>query len=106
MLDTEHLNENVGKDKIREYVWYTETRQPLPEAAANHEYMLGTLNNTAYYFFYELDQMTILNYEFLSTIKEKAESYIIYADRCALSDAELMHFGITFKKIPRDITKL
>ena len=50
--------------------------------------------------------MTSLNYEFLSTIKKKAESYIIYADRCALSDAELMRFGITFKKIPRDITKL
>ena len=106
LIDAEHLNENVDKDKIREYVWYTETRQPLPEASPNHEYLLGTLNNTAYYFFYEPHQMTILNYEFLSTIKEKAESYIIYADRCALSDAELMRFGITFKKIPRDITKL
>lgn len=106
MLDSDHLNENVGKDKIREYVWYTETRQPLPKTASNNDYLLGSLNNTAYYFFYEPHQMTILNYEFLSTIKEKAESYIIYADRCALSDAELMRFGITFKKIPRDITKL
>ena len=78
----------------------------MPEVSPKHEYLLGASNNTAYYFFYEPDQMTILNYEFLSTIKEKAESYIIYADRCALNDAELMRFGITFKKIPRDITKL
>ena len=106
MLDEEHLNEKVGKDKIREYVWYTETRKPLPEAAPKHPYQLGTFNHTAYYFYYEPDQMTVLGYDFLSTIREKAESYIIYADRCALSDAELMRFGITFKKIPRDITKL
>ena len=106
MLDAEHLNEKVGKDKIREYVWYTETRQPLPETRPEHGYLLGTLNRTAYYFYYEPNQMTVLGYDFLSTIREKAESYIIYADRCALSDAELMRFGITFKKIPRDITKL
>ena len=106
MLDAEHLNEKVGKDKIREYVWYTETRQPLPETRSEHDYQLGTLNHTAYYFYYEPNQMTVLGYDFLSTIREKAESYIIYADRCALSDAELMRFGITFKKIPRDITRL
>ena len=106
MLDAEHLNEKVGKDKIREYVWYTETRQPLPETRPEHGYLLGTLNRTAYYFYYEPNQMTVLGYDFLSTIREKAESYIIYADRCALSDAELMRFGITFKKIPRDITRL
>ena len=106
MLDAEHLNEKVGKDKIREYVWYTETRQPMPDNNHSHEYLLGTLNGTAYYFYYEPDQLTILNYDFLSSIKEKAENYIIYADRCALSDAELMKFGIIFKKIPRDITRL
>ena len=106
MLDAEHINEKVGKEKIREYVWYTETRQPMPESKNAHPYLLGTMNGTAYYFYYEPGQLTILNYDFLSSIKEKAESYIIYADRCALSDEELMRFGITFKKIPRDITRL
>lgn len=106
MLDSEHLNEKVSIDKIREYVWYTETRQPLPSDSCEHKYQLGMFNNTAYYFYYNPDQMTILNYVFLSSIKEKAERYIIYADRCALSDAELMRYGIVFKKIPRDILKL
>lgn len=50
--------------------------------------------------------MTVLNYDFLSTIQEKQEAYIIYADLCALSDSELLKFGITFKKIPRDISVL
>ena len=106
MLDAEHLNEKAGKDKIREYVWYTETRQPLSKADSEHPYLLGTLNHTAYYFYYELGQPTVLNYDFLATIQEKQETYIIYADKCALSDNELLKFGITFKKIPRDITRL
>ena len=38
--------------------------------------------------------------------KTKAESYVIYADRCILSDEELEKYHITFKKIPRDITRL
>ena len=71
-----------------------------------HEYLMGTLNGTAYYFYYNPEQLTILNYSFLSSINEKAENYVIYADRCTLNDAELMQFGITFKKIPRDIAKL
>ena len=58
MLDTEHLNEKVGMDKIREYVWYTETRKPMPEAVSEHPYLLGSLNHTAYYFYYEPDQMS------------------------------------------------
>lgn len=106
MLDADHLNEKVEKDKIREYVWYTETKQPLADEKNLHEYLMGTLNGTAYYFYYNPEQLTILNYSFLSSINEKAENYVIYADRCALNDAELMQFGITFKKIPRDIAKL
>ena len=50
--------------------------------------------------------MTTLNREFLHTIKTKADAYVIYADLCTLSNAELEKYHITFKKIPRDITKL
>ena len=67
---------------------------------------LGENNHTAYYFYYEPDQMCVLDYAFLSTIPEKAENYLIYADRCALSESDLLRFGITFKKIPRDIARV
>lgn len=50
--------------------------------------------------------MCVLDYAFLSTIPEKAENYLIYADRCALSENDLLRFGITFKKIPRDIARV
>ena len=45
-------------------------------------------------------------WSFLETIKTKAQGYVIYADRCILTDEELEKYHITFKKIPRDITRL
>lgn len=102
----ENLNEAVGVDKIREYVFFTETKCRLPEAHADEPYFLGVHVNNAYYFYYEKDAVTTLNRDFLHAIKTKADGYVIYADLCMLSDEELERHHITFKKIPRDITKL
>ena len=106
LLPDGNLNEEIDTAKIREYVWYMETKTPLAEAVSETPYYLGTNNNTGYYFFYEKDRITTLGYEFLATIKEKSESYLIYADLCTIPDEELKRFNITFKKIPRDIAKL
>ena len=100
------LNENVGTNKIREYVYYMETRESLPEAGNGNDYFLGTYGGTAYYFYYEKEALTTLNHAFLVTIPEKSEGYIIYADICTVSQEELAKHNITFKKIPRDIAKL
>ena len=101
-----NLNEAVGLERIREYIWYTETRCDLPQYRNSNEYHLGTHNGTAYYFYYCAETTTTLDYAFLATIPERTESTVIYADCCTLSEKELMRTGITFKKIPRDITKL
>ena len=101
-----NLNESIGTDKIRDYIWYTETKKPAVSQQNGNPYFLGENNHTAYYFYYEPDQMCVLDYAFLSTIPEKAENYLIYADRCALSESDLLRFGITFKKIPRDIARV
>lgn len=100
------LNENVSVDKIREYVYFTDTKSRLPEAHPDELYYMGIHVNSAYYFYYEKQAVTTLNREFLHTVKTKADAYVIYADLCTLSDAELEKYHITFKKIPRDITKL
>ena len=102
----DNLNEDVGIDKIREYVFFTETKCRLPEAREDEPYYLGEHANNAYYFYYEKDAVTTLNRDFLRTVKTKADGYVIYADLCTLSDEELERHHITFKKIPRDITKL
>lgn len=101
-----NLNEAVGLERIREYIWYTETCCDLPQYRNSNEYHLGTHNGTAYYFYYCAESTTTLDYAFLATIPERTESTVIYADCCTLSEKELMRTGITFKKIPRDITKL
>lgn len=102
----EKLNEAVGIDKIREYIWYMETKRPYTDNKNSNRYHLGSYNQTAYYFYYEPNKVCTLDYAFLATIPEKADGYVIYADRCSLSDSELLKFSITFKKIPRDIARL
>ena len=62
--------------------------------------------DAAYYFYHEKDRITTLNRDFLHTVKTKAESYVIYADSCTLSQRELEKWHITFKKISRDIRRL
>ena len=107
LLGNGNLNERVGTEKIREYVWFMETKSPLPNGdKKDNEYFLGINLETAYYFYYERERATTLNHAFLKTVKVKAGGYVIYADINTLSQAEMKKFGIVFKKIPRDIAKL
>ena len=106
IFNGEMLNEAIGEDEIRKYVYFTETKQRLEPRKADEPYYLGKYVDNAYYFYYEKEQITTLNNEFLNTIQTKAGAYVIYADLCTLSDSELERYNITFKKIPRDITKL
>ena len=107
LLSDGNLNEEVGESKIREYIWYTETKEAMTDVVAEGEpYCLGMSRDTAYYFYYKKDEITTLDYDFLSTVKTKAAGYIIYADLCTISDEELKKWNITFKKIPRDIAKV
>lgn len=106
LLENGKLNENIDIEKIREYVYFTETKtRPIP-ITDEEPYLLGSYLGSAYYFYYDKENITTLNRTFLHTVKTKAESYVMYADLCTLSNAELEKFHITFKKIPRDISKL
>lgn len=123
----ENLNEALPLEKIREYVWYMETRgarrPEIPDTPENpgspdnpeipdtpdnpgDAYLLGVADGTAYYFCYERGKVVKLNRVLLRKLKTKAERYVIYADICLLDDSELEKYNITFKKIPRDIARL
>ena len=131
----ENLNESLPLEKIREYVWYMETRgvgkccqcgnvantnsndqlgngvigTGNTDSIGNNKtdpYLLGVVGGTAYYFCYEKDSTVKLNRALLRKLKTKAERYVIYADICLLDDSELEKYNITFKKIPRDIARL
>ncbi|MEI6143899.1 MAG: DNA methyltransferase, partial [Mariniphaga sp.] len=115
------LNEEVGVQKIRQYIWYSETNcsysPPLegqgeascpyapPLEGLGEASLLGKHNDTAYYFNYEPEKVTTLDHHFLSTMKIKAEQYVVYADNCLLTKEFMTKHHIIFKKIPRDITR-
>lgn len=109
-LEDGNLNEIVGEEKIRQYVFYTETKtplvtSPLERAEGEAKHFLGKHNDTAYYFNYEKEEVTTLDHAFLSTMKTKAEQYVIYADNCLLTKDFMVKHHLIFKKIPRDISR-
>lgn len=112
-LEDKNLNESVGSQAIREYVAYTEgIPLVLPKStdAKISPYILGRSGGTAWFFYYETDQVTTLSTEFLAKLNIKSASkrpvnFIIYADKCSLDEKFMRTHGITFKRIPRDITK-
>ena len=106
LLIGENLNEAVAPEKIREYIWFMETKTPYTPDAGENLYYLGQHNDTGYYFYYEPQRITVLDYDFLATVTEKAGGTVIYADRCSIDDGKLSQMGIVFKKIPRDISRL
>lgn len=106
LLIGENLNEYVGAEKIREYIWFMETKSPYAPVGGENPYYLGSSNDTGYYFYYAPGQVTVLDYQFLSTLTEKNGSTVIYADRCSIGADKLAQLGIVFKKIPRDISRL
>lgn len=107
MFDEEqNLNENIGEEKIREYIYYTETKRHLErERSDASKYLLDTYNATGYYFYYERDRLTTLCIDTLHIVTERAEQYVIYADTCTVPPQVLAAQNITFKKIPRDIKR-
>jgi DNA modification methylase len=98
-----NLNEGVGTEKICQYVAWTEK---LPGIESDeHPYWLGERDRAGFYFYYEPKQLTVLNLDFLKTLKRKNESYVIYADSCVLDAGFMRKSNIRFKKIPRDISR-
>ncbi|MFN8365962.1 MAG: site-specific DNA-methyltransferase [Candidatus Kapaibacterium sp.] len=105
-LEGGNLNELVGIEKIRQYVYYSETKTPPTSTKhKDNKHFLGKHNDTAYYFHYEQNGVTTLDHAFLATMKTKAEQYVVYADNCLLTKDFMTKHNIIFKKIPRDITR-
>ena len=102
-----NIRSTIDEDKIREYVFYTETRSHLTrEQSDKSKYLLDTVDGVAYYFYYNKDGFTTLSKSTLgNVVTEKAEQYIIYANCCTLSKETLTKYNIVFKKISSDIKK-
>lgn len=104
------LNPEVPLERVREYIWFTETGQAYESGSADiyPDFLGRSATGVAYFFAFDAAAPTVLNRAYLASIPAEcaAESYVIYADTCVLSEHELAAHSITFKKIPRDITRL
>lgn len=102
-----NINSAVDEDKVREYVFFTETRSYLTrERSPKTKYLLDTVDGVGYYFYYEKDAITTLSKSTLGkVVTEKAEQYIIYANCCTLSKETLAKYNIVFKKISSEIKR-
>lgn len=104
-----NLNDNADTEQIRRYVWFSETNSAYVAPSEDaHPFLLGSYQHNNYYFFYIKGEETCLDWDFLNTFTERdrAEMYIIYADRCVLTPEEMFKHNIVFKKIPRDIKRV
>lgn len=99
------VNKDVPIDKLREYIYFTETKKQLPEAHPENPYFLGSEDGNSYYLLHEHEEPMALDYDFLSTLVKKDEAYIIYADRCLIDEEFMRKHNIIFKKVPRDIVR-
>lgn len=105
-----NLNNQADLISIREYIAHSEKLETVFDNYTSG-YFLGLNYQTAYIFYYESDQVTTLSLDFLRSLNanlmaEKPKDFIIYADKCSLTDEQLAQFKIRFKRIPRDISKL
>lgn len=95
-----NINKFIETEKIREYVFFTETKQYLsrPQSLEN-KYLLDTIDNIGYYFYYNPNEITTLSKSTLGfVITEKAQQYIVYANCCTLSKETLAKYHIVLKK--------
>jgi adenine-specific DNA-methyltransferase len=111
-LDDGNLNEAVGEAAIRQYVAYSErvTLDSSDTMQAVNPHCLGLKDDALFVFYYEANAITALSMDFLATLAVKnlssrPNSYVIYADKCTLTPEIMRKYGITFKRIPRDITR-
>lgn len=103
------LNEEVGEQELRRYIFYTETHQPLTQTRdEQYPYWLADYNGVGYYFYYEPYEPTTLTAQNVGDIlKGPMEGGLVaYADVCELSDEQLVQMGIIFRQIPRDIKRI
>ncbi len=111
-LDDGNLNEVVGETAIRQYVAYSErvTLDTCDTMQAVNPHCLGLKDDALFVFYYQANAITALSMSFLATLavnnlSSRPNSYVIYADKCTLTPDIMQKYGITFKRIPRDITR-
>ena len=94
-----NVNKNIPREKFFDYVYFAETGKHYEPR--EEENLLGVDGDIAYYYFED----SALDYDLLAKIRTRANYYVVYADKCILSENFLDAHNNTFKKIPRDVRR-
>lgn len=100
------IAEGVPAADLMRYVWYAETKAPYLDRTAEHPYLMGEVDGTAYYLAYRADNDVTLGYDLLAELPVRGNPTVIYASRCVLPAEELERLGIRFRRVPDQIARM
>ncbi len=110
--ENNRINPHVTYPALAAHCWFSETKTPLPIARGEEKTpLLGVHNGTAYYLLFNgiLGDKTpeggnVLTQKLLRILPPFAGSKVIYGEVSLLDEARLRAEGITFKKIPYELS--
>jgi len=110
--ENNHINPHVTYPALAAHCWFSETKTPLPNIqGAEKTPLLGVHNGTAYYLLFNGilgDQSpeggNVLTQKLLRILPPFAGPKVIYGEVSLLDEARLRAEGITFKKIPYELS--
>lgn len=110
--ENNHINPHVTYPALAAHCWFSETKIPLPNIHnAEKTPLLGVYNGTAYYLLFNGilgDQNpeggNVLTQKLLRILPAFAGPKVIYGEVSLLDEARLRAEGITFKKIPYELS--
>lgn len=100
------IAEGVPTADLMRYVWYSETKSPYSDRTAEHPYLMGEVDGTAYYLAYQGGADVTLGYDLLAELPVRGNPTVIYASRCVLPAEELERLGIRFRRVPDQIARM
>jgi len=110
--ENNHINPHVTYPALAAHCWFSETKTPLPNIHNSEKTpLLGIHNGTAYYLLFNGilgDQNpeggNVLTQKLLRILPPFAGPKVIYGEVSLLDEARLRAEGITFKKIPYELS--
>ena len=110
--ENNHINPHVTYPALAAHCWFSETKTPLPiKQGVEKTPLLGVHNGTAYYLLFNGilgDQNpeggNVLTQKLLRILPSFAGPKVIYGEVSLLDEARLRAEGITFKKIPYELS--
>ena len=96
------IDPNCTFYQLANYIFFTETRQPLEKLKTSGVFIGESKNVEIYLIFHGIGKKNIFDYSTLKSLPKNTKK-IVYADSCSIVKHRLNQFNITFKQIPYEV---